>query len=442
MSACIRKTEQIISDVAAHSPAERAGLKRGDCLIAINHTPVIDLIDYTALTAEETLLLSLCRADGTREELTVQKELYEPLGLSFATSMMDRMRVCRNHCVFCFIDQMPKGGRTSLHVKDDDWRMSFIMGNYVTLTNVDDAELERMIARRVSPLYVSVHATDPEVRCRVMGAKHAGRIMEQLARLRDAGIRFHLQVVACPGINDGEVLSRTVRDLETLIPAAESLAVVPVGLTNSREGLYPLRCYTDAEACAMIDWVEPMQERFFTRYGTRFVFLSDEWYCIAKRPLPAYDTYEDFSQIENGVGLLRLFEREFLDALEERKPLTGRRDFVAAAGVSAAPFLRALMKRLESYGIFVEVVPVVNRYFGETVTVSGLITGRDLVDGLRERISARPLLIPHTMLREQEDVFLDNMTLKEAETLLKTRISAHFDAESLIETVFGNCIWE
>lgn len=438
MGNCVKKTEQIVSDVASHSPAERAGICRGDRLLAINGAPVIDLVDYTALTAETDLILTVCRADGDEREISVKKELYEPLGLSFATSLMDKMRTCRNRCVFCFIDQMPKGGRTSLHVKDDDWRLSFIMGNYVTLTNVDDAELERMIARRVSPLYISVHATDPEVRRRIMGAKHAGRIMEQLNKLKNAGIRFHLQVVACPGLNDGDVLRRTIRDIETLLPAAESLAIVPVGLTNSREGLYPLRCYSKEEACGMIETIETMQERFLKQYGTRFVFLSDEWYCIAGKPLPDYDAYEDFSQIENGVGLLRLFEGELLDALEGNKPLPVRRDYVAASGVSAAPFMQSLMRRLEPYNVFVEVVPIENRYFGPTVTVSGLITGRDLTDGIREHINGRPLLIPHAMLREQDAVFLDDMTLTEAETLLHTRILPHYDAASLIGTVFGS----
>ena len=436
MAICAHK-EQIISDVAAHSPAERCGIRRGDVLLSINGAPVIDLVDYEYLTAERRLTVSLRGADGSERTVPVRKAEAEPLGLSFATTMMDAMRTCRNHCMFCFIDQMPQGTRTSLHVKDDDWRMSFIMGNYVSLTNVDDAELERILARHVSPLYVSLHATDPNVRTRMMGNPNAGRILEQLRKLCNAGIRFHLQVVLCPGVNDGAVLERTLTEAEKLVPWAQSLAIVPVGLTRFREKLAQLRPWTAAEAAELIEQIGTAQARCLRAHGTRFVFLSDEWYLLAKRPLPPYEAYEAFEQIENGVGLLRLFEREFFEALERYEPLATKKRVLAAGGTAAAPFFAELLKELAGYRCDVELIPIENRYFGGNVSVGGLVTGGDLVEQLAGRIDGRALLIPHNMLREQEDVFLDGMTLSEAERALGTRIFPFRNGESLIDLVFG-----
>ena len=260
----MRRKQQIISDVLPGSPAERAGLVRGDVLLSIDGEPVIDLVDYEHLTANECLTLEIQKTSGEIERIDLEKDDYEPLGLSFATSLMDNMRTCKNHCVFCFIDQMPKGGRNSLHVKDDDWRMSFVMGNYVTLTNLDDRELDRVIRRRVSPLYVSLHASDPAVRRAMMKNPHAGDILPQLSRLAEAGLQFHLQIVLCPGLNDGEILRRSIDDMLALYPFAQSLAIVPVGLTRFREGLYPLRVFTKEEANALIDEIEALQQQIWT----------------------------------------------------------------------------------------------------------------------------------------------------------------------------------
>lgn len=432
----MRKIEQIISDVAPRSPAARAGIRRGDVLLMLNGEPVADLIDYEYLSAEAALSVTLRDAGGETRTIPVHKDECEPLGLGFATTLMDNMRTCKNRCVFCFIDQMRPGVRTSLHVKDDDWRMSFIMGNYVSLTNVAEQELDRIIARRVSPLYVSLHATDPDVRARMMSNPSAGNIMRYLCRLRDAGLRFHLQIVLCPGLNDGEALMRTLSDVETLLPAAQSLAIVPVGLTKYREKLYPLRPYTQQEARELIDVLTPMQAEYLTKYGTRLAFLSDEWYLLAGRALPAYEAYEGFAQIENGVGLLRLFERAFLDALAERRPLAHSAAFAAAGGTAAAPFMRALLQALRPYHIDVETFAVQNDYFGGNVNVGGLITGGDLIRQLKGRLGDKMLLLPRNMLREREDVFLDNVTLAEAERALGTRILPFWDGEDLIETVF------
>ena len=433
----LRRKQQIISDVLPGSPAERAGLVKGDVLLSINGEPVIDMIDYEHLTATERLMLEVQKADGSTEPIDLEKEDYEPLGLSFATSLMDKMRTCKNHCVFCFIDQMPKGGRSSLHVKDDDWRMSFVMGNYVTLTNLDERELDRVIRRRVSPLYVSLHASDPEVRRKMMKNPHAGEILPQLKRLAEAGLQFHLQIVLCPGLNDGDILRRSIDDMLALYPQAQSLAVVPVGLTKHRDGLSPLRVFTRQEAEAIIDEIEALQAKLLKTIGTRFVFLADEWYTLCGRTLPAYDDYEGFPQIENGVGLLRLFEGEMLYALEEKQPLKQSKRFLVAGGTSAHDFFAASYKQLLPYGITLDTRAIKNRFFGESVTVGGLITGGDLVEQLRGEDFGHALLIPRAMLKADEELFLDGMRKSEAEEALGTRIIPVASGEDLVEIIFS-----
>ena len=433
----MRTQQQIISDVLPGSPAAHAGLVIGDRLLSINGEAVVDLVDYEHLTASEQLTLLIQKKSGGCEEISIEKDDYEPLGLSFATSLMDKMRTCKNHCVFCFIDQMPKGGRSSLHVKDDDWRMSFIMGNYVTLTNLDERELDRVIRRRVSPLYISLHASDPVVRRAMMKNPHAGEIVPQLKRLAEADLQFHLQIVLCPGLNDGDILRQSIQDMLALYPAAQSLAVVPVGLTKHREGLTPLRTFTPEEATALIDEMVPLQQELLSQIGTRFVFLADEWFTMSGRTLPEYDSYEGFVQIENGVGLLRLFEGDMLDALEERKPLKGNKRFLMAGGVSAEPFFRESYKQLLPYGIQIDTHAIQNRFFGESVTVGGLVTGGDLIDQLKGKDFGRALLIPRAMLKADEALFLDGVSLAEAENTLHTRILPVASGEDLIEILFS-----
>ena len=428
---------QIVSDVLPGSPAERAGVEKGDALLSINGEQVIDLVDYEHLTANERLTLLIQKKSGDCEEIDLDKDDYEPLGLSFATSLMDKMRTCKNHCVFCFIDQMPKGGRSSLHVKDDDWRMSFVMGNYVTLTNLDERELDRVIRRRVSPLYVSLHASDPAVRRAMMKNPHAGDILPQLKKLADAGLQFHLQIVLCPGLNDGEILLRSISDMLALYPQAQSLAVVPVGLTRHREGLTALRTFTQEEATALICEIESLQETLLTKIGTRFVFLADEWYTLCGKTLPSYDDYEGFPQIENGVGLLRLFEGEMLFALEEKKPLVQPKRFLMAGGTSAHDFFAQSYRQLLPYGITIDTRAIKNRFFGESVTVGGLVTGGDLVEQLKGEDFGRVLLIPRAMLKADEELFLDGMTKAEAEAVLGTRILPVASGEELVEIVFS-----
>lgn len=429
--------QQKIVRVEPGSPAARGGVREGDALLAINGEPVVDLIDYEFLTANRTLQLRLLDGAGRERTVAVHKRETEPLGLSFATSLMSGMRSCANRCVFCFIDQMPCDVRSSLLVKDDDWRLSFIMGNYVTLTNVSDREFARILKRRVSPLYISVHATEPAVRERMMRNRHAGRLMERLQALAEAGLRFHAQVVCCPEMNDGAVLDRTLADLYGLYPAAQSVALVPVGLTRYRDGLVPIRPYTAEEARGMVARISAFQTRARAENGTAFAFLSDEWYLLAGVPLPPYEDYEDFPQIENGVGLLRLFESDFREALAEREPLPARCALSMAGGEAAYPFFRELYRALVPYGIDLSVYPIRNDYFGGNVSVGGLVTGGDLVRQLTGRLSSGVLLIPHNMLREGEDVFLDGMTLLEAEEALSVRIRPVRSGADLVETVFS-----
>jgi len=426
---------QPITFVEHGTPAERAGVQCGDVLLRINDSPVIDLIDYEALTARRTLKLDLRRA-GEPVTIILRKDEYEPLGLCFETTLMSRMMTCRNHCLFCFIDQMPKGVRSSLNVKDDDWRMSFIMGNYVTLTNVSDAEFARIIERRVSPLYVSVHATDPEVRTKIMRNPTAGRIMERLTALKNAGLRFHAQIVMCRDLNDGEVLNRTLADLSALAPACASVAIVPVGVTRFRDGLPALKTFDAEQSLAVIETVETLQSEYFRQYGTRLVFLSDEWYLNAGMTLPGPEAYEEYDQIENGVGLLRMFEEDFRYALSEQEKRSVPRRFSIAGGTAAYPFFQELYKELNPYGIETELHPIPNRWFGGNVHVAGLVTGSDLLSELTDKRLYDPLLIPKNMLRETEDVFLDGMTLSDVESALGVSIRTFSDGTELISELF------
>lgn len=403
--------KHLITAVDPDSIAEELGIEPGWSLASIDGEEILDVIDYEQLTTKEALELCFETPEGESVYADVEKELYEPLGLNFESGLMSPIKSCKNHCVFCFIDQMPKGVRDTLHVKDDDWRLSLIMGNYVTLTNIDDAEFARILKRRVSPLYISVHATDGEIRKAMMRNPTAVRIMERLSRLKEEGMQFHAQIVACPGLNDGEVLSQTLSDLLALAPAAQSVAVVPVGLTRYREKLYPLRTLTREEARDVIRRVEACNAQAIAKTGCGFAYASDEMYSIADLTLPPFEAYGDFPQIENGVGLLRKFEAEFCEALLEQSPRKAPVTVDAATGASAFPFLAPLFKKLEPYGINIVLHRIENTYFGKTVTVSGLMTAGDLAAQLNGKLESQLLLLPDDTLREREDVFLDGERL-------------------------------
>ncbi|MBR6767749.1 MAG: DUF512 domain-containing protein [Clostridia bacterium] len=410
----------LITSVDPSSPAALSGIKAGDRLKAINGETVIDFIDYQALSADEELSVSVLR-DGNEIMFSLDKDEYEPLGLNFESPMMSGVRLCCNKCLFCFVDQLPANVRPTMRVKDDDWRMSLMMGNYVTLTNLSDREIGRIVNRHASPLYISVHATDPDLRTRILGTPRAARLMDQLKKLSDGGIEFHCQAVLCPGINDGEALEKTISDLVAL-PGAKSLALVPVGLTGHREGLCPLHTYSPEEAKAVITIADRWRKRLLKERDTRFVFPSDEFYLQAGISLPEDEEYEDYDQIDDGVGLLRLLDTEYTWAWEDlpeadRKHTPDGTPLAIACGRSAADFIRELLEKHPVSGADISVYGLENRFFGPTVTVSGLITGRDLVEQMKDRPS-KAILITECMLRSEGDRFLDDMSLEEAQELL------------------------
>ena len=436
---------QKIVSVDTGSPALRAGIRAGDELLRIGGETIVDLLDYEALCAESRVRL-LARRAGVETEYDIEKEEYEPLGLNFAQPLMSGMRLCCNHCLFCFVDQLPEHARPSLRLKDDDWRMSLMMGNYVTLTNVSDRELERIVRRHASPLYISVHAMDPLLRSRILGTPRGARLPEQLKALAEGGIEFHAQAVLCPGINDGAALEDTIEKLAAMHPAARSLALVPVGLTDCREGLYPLHKYTPEEARGVLDIAERWRERLLKKLGTRFVFPSDEFYLAAGRPLPEDGEYEDYEQIDDGVGMLRLLETEFSEAYadlpEEQKQPGGGQKLLAACGVSAAPFLRQMFAAHPLTGLTVEVRALENGFFGPSVTVSGLLTGGDLVRGLQGAECAA-VLVSACMLRDGETVFLDDMTLEEVSRALeKPVIPVGRRGDELLSAILEASTWQ
>lgn len=393
------------------SIAAACGLAPGDVLRKINGEPVLDQVDYQYLSYHATVVLEVEGKSGI-EEIEIEKDEGEPLGITFESTLMSRPRRCRNKCVFCFVDQMPEGLRESLYVKDDDWRLSLMMGNYITLTNLDAAEFDRIIARRASPLYLSIHATDPEVRKRMMVNPTAVNIMDHLHRFADAGIRFHCQIVLCPGFNDGEVLDDTLRTLSSLHPAARTAAIVPVGLTKFRQGLADVRPFTREEAQGIIRQAHGWQQKLLSAIGTRFVFPSDELYSMSGMDIPEDEAYEHYPQIENGVGLLRTFQNAFESAYKhhdasETKP----RRVLIATGTSAAPFIKKLIAKSPLPGVHATVLAVQNDFFGHTVTVSGLLTGQDILRAVKDA-DADEVLIPGNTLREEGDLFLDNMALE------------------------------
>ncbi len=401
-----------ISAVASGSLAQRRGIMPGDVLLSMNGEPIIDDIDYQDLSAHRRIRLSLRKPDGDVRHYTIIKAESVPLGLQFDDSIIGNPRTCSNNCVFCFVNQMPDGMRKSLYVKDDDWRLSLLMGNYITLTNVSETEFTRIIKRRASPLYVSVHSTDMMLRAQMMGNKHGALLIKRLERLKQSGLSYHLQLVLCPGLNDGEVLKQSLIDLLALSPAAISVAAVPVGLTRHRDGLPPIRSYTKEEAADVIGICEAFQKEAIDQTGTRFVFPADEFFSIAGHPVPDAVYYEHFAQIENGVGMLRQFEEEMKEAVrEEGTPYASgiKRTVLLPCGTAAAPYLKEWIRRYVPEQINALVIPIRNDFFGETVSVTGLITARDLIAQL-SGIKADEVFIVDTMLNNEKTLFLDDLS--------------------------------
>ncbi|MBQ9062867.1 MAG: DUF512 domain-containing protein [Eubacterium sp.] len=413
----------VISGIVPGSIAEELEIEAGDILCEMNGSVIDDIFDYQFHMENEYLEI-LIRKKDTEEEwlLEVEKDEDEDLGLQFASGLMDEYRSCRNKCVFCFIDQMPPGMRETLYFKDDDARLSFLQGNYVTLTNMSDHDIERIIHYHLGPINISFHTTNPELRCRMLHNRFAGEALQKAARLAEAGVPLNGQIVLCRGLNDGVELDRTIRDLASYQPALGSVSVVPVGLTDYRDGLYPLEPFDEADAKQVLEQIHTWQKRYLQQYGTRLIHASDEWYLLAGAELPDADSYEGYPQLENGVGMLRLLEEEVSSALQERQgngQSVPDRAVLIATGMLAASVLEKLSGQImDQYPMLhISVLPVRNDFFGNRITVSGLITGRDLIRQIQECAAAKPpcevVLIPCNMLRSGETVFLDDITVEE-----------------------------
>lgn len=430
-------SKTVIVSVDHKSPADGQGIRAGETLKQVNGHDIVDVLDYKFYTYDPELTLTL-EKDGILREVVVRKGEGEELGLNFETYMMDSPRSCANHCVFCFVDQLPKGLRETLYFKDDDARLSFLMGNYITLTNLSPREAQRIIDLHISPINVSVHATEPELRCKLLGHRNAGAGIDLMKRFAEAGIQMNCQIVSCPGLNDGVHLQKTLDDLAAMYPGVNSISVVPVGLTKHRQGLYPLEPYTVETAGAVVDMVEKFAERSLKTLGTRLAWCSDEFYLQANRAIPEDEYFEDYTQLENGVGMLRLLRTEF-DSAYALAEETHAVPFSIATGVACAPFLEEIVdKAAGKCHTKGKVYPIINRFFGETITVAGLITGGDLIDQLRGKELGKRLLIPVNMLRHGEDVFLDDVTLVQVEEALGVPVTpVNQDGFDLCDAIFG-----
>ncbi|MCI8594483.1 MAG: DUF512 domain-containing protein [Oscillospiraceae bacterium] len=429
-----------IVGIDPQSPAERAGVKAGETLLAVNGHPIADVLDYKFYTYDPKLTLTLQGQDSVQRTVSLRKEEGMDLGLNFETYLMDSARSCANRCIFCFVDQMPPNMRDTLYFKDDDARLSFLMGNYITLTNLSDREAQRIIDLRISPINISVHATNPELRSLLLGSKRAGKGLEYMARFAEAGITMNCQIVACPGVNDGEALRQSMADLAALHPAVNTVSVVPVGLTKYRQDLHPLEPYTKERAAATLDLVESFAEECVQKLGSRVFWCSDEFYLKAGRPLPEDAYYEDYTQLENGVGMLRLLETEFHGALLMQDEVEAVSSFSVATGVAAAPFIQEMIDRAAGKchnKLDCAVYPVVNRFFGETIDVAGLVTGGDLMAQLRGKPLGERLLLPVNMLRHGQNVFLDDVTVPQVEEALGVRVvTVEQDGFDLCDKIF------
>jgi len=424
----------LVTQVAKRSCAEKLGIAPGDKILEMNGETVGDFIDYQYFTAEDSLEIVFQKPDGTVHKKQLRPDPYEDFGIDFQES---KCRACANKCIFCFIDQLPSGMRDSLYFKDDDWRMSYIMGNYVTLSNVGEREFQRIL-RRKTPLYISVHATDTEVRGKILNTKNP-EILSRLKRLAAEKISFNCQAVIAAGVNDGAVLEKTISDLLPLYPYAQSLALVPVGITGHREGLYPLSVMEKDQARAIISICERYQKTALEQYGTRFVFCSDELYFRAELPLPAYEEYEDFEQKEDGVGLVASFFHEAEDALADCGETSPFEKVTIACGVDIAPLMEQFCRTAgEKLRVAVEVVPIVNDHFGHSITISGLMTGGDLIHQLKDRDLGERLFFTKSALREFQSVFLDDVTLSEICDILNVQaVPVPNDGYCLIDALLG-----
>lgn len=437
-----------ISGISPDSAAHDADIEPGDYLVSINGHEIDDIFDYRFLITERSLLVKIEKNNGDMWEIDIEKDEYEDLGLEFDDPLISEAKSCMNKCVFCFIDQLPEGMRDTLYFKDDDSRLSFLSGNYITMTNMSQKELDRIVEYKMSPVNVSVHTTNPELRKLMLGNRFAGDVVEKIRKLTDGGIIVNVQIVLCRGLNDGYELDSTLEDLSVLNPGVASISVVPVGLTKWREGLYKLLPYDKESAIQVIKQVEEWQRKLFKENGSRLVYLADEFYIMAEAGLPECAEYEDFPQIENGVGLMPLFIYEFNKYLEKHGSSLNdkfnkhikKRGASIATGICAYRYIKELAQILEKrYNNFeVNVYPIINNFFGENVTVAGLLTGSDLFSQLKHKVLGDELLISKSMLKSGEELFLDDYTVAELSRKLGVRvIITENDGGDFIKKVLG-----
>jgi putative radical SAM enzyme (TIGR03279 family) len=439
-----KKRSKTIASVVPGSIAEEAGIEPGDVLLTIDGKNVRDIFDYKLSIMREELVIGMEKPNGETWEIEVEKDANEDLGIEFENPMADEERACSNRCIFCFIDQLPPGMRSTLYFKDDDARLSFIYGNYVTLTNMSDRELERIISYRLSPVNVSVHTTNPELRKFMLGNPKAGNVLERIKCLINSGLSVNCQVVLCRGINDGAELDRTLNDLIPLHPGMVSISVVPVGLTRFRDGLYPLEAYDRHSSVEIISSIRRYQRDCLAKYGSRIVFPADEFYLKACMEIPEHVEYEDYPQIENGVGMLALFKYEFLNGLKvyEKNPRIRikERKVSIATGTLARDFVDGLVRSLtvRYNSLQVNVYGIRNKFFGEDVSVSGLVTGQDLVDCLKGKNLGEELFIPRNMLKADELLFLDDYNIDMVQDELGVTVTpVEVSGLALVESLTG-----
>lgn len=433
----MKMPDTTIEYIEPGSYADEAGLVPGDKILKINGSDFYDILEYRYLVSEAEVELEVLKKNGKSQVIYIEND-YEDLGIEFHSGLIAEAKACRNKCIFCFIDQLPKGMRETVYFKDDDTRLSFLQGNYVTMTNMTDEEIDRMIKMRISPVNISVHTTNPDLRVKMLSNKNAGKIYEIMKKFADANLFMNCQIVLCPGFNDGDELDRTISDLAALYPHVNSLSVVPVGLTRFREGLCPLTPFDKELAVKCVNQVEKWQEKILNKHGSRMVYIADELYIMAERDIPSADEYEGFPQIENGVGLIASLEEEFESALSLIKKKKRSRSVAMATGELAYPFIKSLAERLaqKCSGVEISVYAVKNNFFGGGVNVAGLVCGGDLIEQLKDKPKADVLVIPSVMLRDGEDIFLDNVTLTEAEEKLGMKIlPINNDGYEFIETI-------
>ncbi len=429
-----------IKSVIRKSPADKAGIKDGDLLLKVNSHEINDFLDYQFYVEESSLKIEY-EHKGSVKSVLIKKDEYDDLGLEFETYLMDKEKRCKNKCIFCFIDQNPKGMRESIYFKDDDSRLSFLFGNYITLTNLTERDVERIIEMHITPVNISVHTMNKELRVKMMKNKNAGECLDIIGHLAENGISINTQLVLCPGINDGEELRYSLQKLSELHPGVESIAVVPVGITKHREGLFHMPEYTKETASDVIDIITEFGDKFKEKYGTRLCYASDEFYLKAERPLPDAEYYEGYVQLENGVGMCTSFKDEFMSGLYDMEEDAEERRLSLATGEAAYPLIKELCDEVTKKfpKTKINVYKIENNFFGHTVTVAGLVTGKDLIDQLKGKELYDKLIIPDVMLRSEGDLFLDNISVEDVEEALSIPLDVTFSADGydLIEKIFG-----